>query len=165
MCRKWRNNSTVENEEQSFTFQKKCRKALLHNRHLRKVSFTAEAREMFLLRQKWRISLVCNVVPQTLDSMFAQKLAAAGQVLEDHLARASDLTSFLEKTQTRSCLITSKHVSRVEEVKIPPSTLPNHFRLLQRLFKGAHYPFGHMGSTSTTSKHVQHLLSLPLPVP
>ena len=120
---------------------------------------------MFLLRQKWRISLVCSVVPQTLDLMFVHKLAVAQWDLKVHSTRASGPTSFLEKAQTRSCLITSKHVSRVEEVKKPFSTFTNHFRLLQTLFKGAHYPSSHMGSTSNTSKYVQHLLSLPLPVP
>ena len=48
----------------------------------------------------------------------------------------------------------SKHVSRVQGVKKPPSTLTNHFCLLQTLLKGTHYPSSHIGSTSTTSMHL-----------
>ena len=153
MCRKWRNISTVENEEQSFTLLKSAKKYYCTAKNLRKVSSVAEVKEMFLLQQKWKISLVCSVVPQTLDLMFVHKLAVAEWDLKVHSTRALGPTSFLEKAQTRSCLITSKHVSRVE-VKKPPSTFTNHFHLLQTLFKGAHYPSSHKGSTSTISKHV-----------
>ena len=46
-----------------------------------------------------------------------------------------------------------------------PSLLTNYFCLLQTLFRSAHYPSSLMSSTSTTSEHVQHFLSLPLPIP
>ena len=45
------------------------------------------------------------------------------------------------------------------------SLLTDYFCLLQTLFRGTHYPSRHMGSTSTTSKHVQCFLSLPLHIP
>ena len=45
------------------------------------------------------------------------------------------------------------------------SLLTNHFCLLQTLSKGAHYPSCRIGSTSTTSEHVQRFLSLPLHIP
>ena len=46
-----------------------------------------------------------------------------------------------------------------------PSLLTNYFSLLQTLFRSAHCPSSLMSSTSTTSEHVQHFLSLPLPIP
>ena len=46
-----------------------------------------------------------------------------------------------------------------------PSLLTNYFCLPQTLFRSAHCPSSLMSSTFTTSEHVQHFLSLPLPIP
>ena len=82
-------------------------KNLLHSRKLRKVSSAAETGEMFLMRQKQRINPVCSVILQTLDSMFVHKLAVAEWDLGAHFAGVLGLTFFLEKVQTKHCLITS----------------------------------------------------------
>ena len=54
--------------------------------------------------------------------MFVHKLAAAKLNHGAHSAGALDPTSFLEKAQTKCCLITLRHMSKVQEVKKPPLT-------------------------------------------
>ena len=79
-------------------------KVLLHNRkfyyvvrnftahqkvllHSRKVGPMAETREKFLLRQKQRISSLCNIFPWILDSLFAHKLAMVEQYFGAHFVK------------------------------------------------------------------------------
>ena len=109
--------------ENSHPHCRKVQKTLLHSRKLSKVISTAETREMFILRQKQKISSVCSVVPQTLDSMFVHKLVVVECDLGAHSVGASDSTSFLEKTQTKHCLITSRHMSKVQEVQKHPQQI------------------------------------------
>ena len=60
-------------------------------------------------------------------------------------------------------LIYTKSSSR--DFSFLPLLLTNHFCLLQTPLRDAHYPFARMGLTSTTSRHAQCFLSLPLPIP
>ena len=60
-------------------------------------------------------------------------------------------------------LIFTKSSSR--DFSFLPLLLTNHFCLLQTPLRDAHYPFARMGLTSTTSRHAQCFLSLPLPIP
>jgi len=46
-----------------------------------------------------------------------------------------------------------------------PLLLTNYFCMLQTPLGDAHYSFDRMGSTSTTSRHAERFLSLPLPIP
>ena len=87
--------------EKSHSRCRKVQKTLLHNKKLRKVS--------------GKICIVCSVILWTLDSIFVHKLAAAEWNLGAYSAEVSAPTSFLEKSQTKRCLVTSRHVSKVQE--------------------------------------------------
>ena len=90
-------NISIEEMENGHSCCWKWQKTLQHNKKLRKVNSAIEAREMFLLQYEQKISLVCSIVPWTLDLMFVYKLVVAKWDLGAYFAGASCPTSSLEK--------------------------------------------------------------------
>ena len=99
-----------------FTAQQKVKKSQFRSRNWGNVHSA----------QKQGISPVCSIIYWTLDSMFAHRLVAVEWDLRAHSVEVSAPTSILEKAQTKCCLITSRHMSKVQEVKKQPSTKSIH---------------------------------------
>ena len=114
---------------ESFTAQQK---ALLHSKrfyyitevfteqqkvllHSRKVSPMAKIREKFLLRQK-EDKPTLQRFPLDFGLNICTQTGSSRMTLWSPFCEARGPTSFLEKAYTKRCLITSRSVSKVQEI-------------------------------------------------